>query len=117
MIDRSSHRDPQLGLFEARPEDANVQWLEAFLQQRGAWIRAGEILRYHGREDTEDQKRLIRGLASASEWIISGQAGYKHLEHATPEEIHHAANTLESQAKKMSDRACALRRNAHKRIG
>jgi len=112
----TSH-EPQLGLFESRPGDANVVWLESFLQEQGRWIRAGEILRWHGRDDSEDQKRLIRSLASASEWIISGQAGYKHLQHATPEEIAHAANSLESQAKKMSDRACALRRNAHRRIG
>jgi len=56
-------------------------------------------------------------VASECENIISGQRGYKHIAHATPEEINHAANWLESQAKKMSERACAIRRNAHKIFG
>lgn len=110
-------RDPQLGLFEARPGDANVVWLECFLKQHARWIKAGEILSWHGREETEDQKRLLRSLASASEWIISGQSGYKHIEHATPEENDHCANSLISQGKKMIKRGIALRANAHKLLG
>ena len=110
-------RDPQLGLFEVKPGDANVVWLECFLKQHARWIKAGEILRFHGREETEDQKRLLRSLASASEWIVSGQSGYKHIEHASPEEIHHATAALISQGKKMIKRGIVLQRNGHKLLG
>ena len=109
--------DPQLGLFEVRPGDANVVWLENLLRQHGRWLKAAELLQWLGREDTEDGKRLIRSLAGASTWIISGQKGYKHLEHATPEESAHAVNWLISQGKEMIRRGIALKKNAHRRIG
>lgn len=110
-------RDPQLGLFEARATDASVIWLETYLKCHAKWIKAGDLLRWHGRPDDDTQKRLIRELAAASEWIISGQMGYKHIEHATPEENAHAANWLISQGKKMIKRGLVIRRNAHKRLG
>lgn len=104
----------ELPMFQHAPEDANVQWLENFLRDGKCWFTARDIeLSTHGRVGDRD----IRALASASPWIISGQKGYKHLEHASPEEVDHAANWLESQAKKMSERACLIRRNAHRRIG
>ena len=110
-------RDRQLGLFEAAPADANVAWLESLLRNRAGWLLASDILRHMGREDTEDQKRIIRALASASPWIITGQRGYKHLEHATVEESAHAVNNLVSQGKKLITRAMVLKRNAHRRLG
>jgi len=106
-----------LGLFEAKPTDTNVVWLEQFLKQHARWITASDILKWHGRVETESEKRTIRALANASEWIIQGQLGYKHMESATAEEIDHAANALESQAKKMGERAGRIRRNAHKIFG
>ena len=107
-------RDPQLGLFESTPADANVQWLEKLLHAHGKWMTATELLRWVGRPETDDQKRLIRQLASASEWIISGQRGYCRIEHATAEEIQHACGWLESQARQMAERAGRLRRNGHR---
>lgn len=109
-------RDPQLGLFEAKPADANVVWLESFLKAHADWITAARILTWHGRADSESEKRTIRALAEASPWIISGQFGYKHVDHATADEIAHCANNLISQGKKMIKRALAIRRNAHKRF-
>lgn len=110
----TTQRDPQLGLFEARPDDKNVVWLEELLAGARAWMTARAIAAtVAGRIGDRD----LRALASASAWIISGQRGYKHLQHATPEEIDHAAHWLESQAKKMSERACSIRRNAHRVIG
>jgi len=107
-------RDPQLGLFEVAGDDQNVRWLEDYLRRARVWLTASELsLATDGRLSDRD----LRALASASAWVISGQKGYKALEHATPEEIDHAAAWLESQAKKMSDRAGAIRRNAHRRIG
>jgi hypothetical protein len=111
----ATNQTPQRDLpFQFAPADPNVQWLESLLKGHGAWMTRRDIqLTTKGLVDDRD----IRALASASEWIISGQKGYKHIEHASPEESAHAANWLESQAKKMSERACTIRRNAHRRIG
>ena len=97
------------------PPDPDVRWLEQLLKGANCWLTARDILLTAGGTQLND--RIVRGLASASAWIISGQKGYKHLEHATPEEIAHCTHWLESQAKRMSDRAGAIRRNAHGRIG
>lgn len=98
----------------APPVNTDVRWLEELLRGTACWMSARDLgLSTLGRVGDRD----LRALASASDWIISGQKGYKHLEHATPEEIDHAAHWLESQAKKMSDRAGKIRRNAHRRIG
>lgn len=105
---------PQLNLFERAPDDANVQWLEKLLKDSACWMTASDIsLSTGGRVGDRD----LRALASASEWIISGQRGYKHIEHATPEENAHASNWLISQGKIMIKRGCRIRRNAHRRIG
>ena len=107
-------RDPQLGLFESRAEDANVIWLEYLLKGAKCWMTAKDImLTCSGRLHDRD----VRELASASEWIISGQKGYKHMENATLEECNHAASWLESQSDKMKARAIMIRRNAHKNLG
>lgn len=106
--------DPQLSLFVRAPADANVQWLEHWLQASGKWWTAAQLsAQVQGRLNERD----LRALASASEWILSGQQGYKHLDHATAEEIDHAAGWLERQAKKMGERAGRLRAAGHKRIG
>jgi len=97
--------------------DADVEWLEHLLQMGRDWQTAAEILAAILRPPTDDNKRWLRDLASRSEWILSGQLGYKNLEHATAEEIDHAANWLISQGKKMIRRGIALRRNAHRIFG
>lgn len=107
-------RDPQLGLFEYQAADANVTWLEELLRGAKTWMTAKDIsLTSGGRVGDRD----IRALASASEWIISGQKGYLHLEHASAEDVAHAANWLISQGKLMIQRGCRIRKNAHRRIG
>ena len=106
-------RDPQLPLFEAAPEDPNVQWLEQLLKDCASWQAAREILQLAGKPNTDDGRRWVRALAQASQWVISGQRGYKHLHNATAEEAGHFVNWMESQAKKMTRRAEKLRRNAH----
>jgi hypothetical protein len=107
--------EQQCDLFAARPAaDDSASWLEKLLFESKCWMSAKDIqLTTHGRVID----REIRQLASDSCKIISGQKGYKHIAHATAEEVNHAANWMESQAKKMSDRACALRREAHKIFG
>ncbi len=111
--------NPQKDLFEQprHAENADVRWLENLLAGTADWFTSRVVLISLGRTPTDDNRRWVRELASTSEWIISGQKGYKHIKHATAEEIEHAANWLESQAKKMSDRAGGIRRNAHKIFG
>ncbi len=104
-------------LFAPRPAagvSKELAWLEKLLLEARCWMTAGDItLTTMGRVIDRD----IRQMASESPRIISGQKGYKHVAHATAEEVNHAANWLESQAKKMSDRACAIRRAAHQLFG
>lgn len=109
-------KDPQPDLFEQprHAVGADVEWLENLLRGSEAWVTSRECITLIGRPVTDDSRRWVRELASGSKWIISGQKGYKHLQHATAEEVQHCAAWLESQAKKMSDRACAIRANAHK---
>lgn len=110
--------DPQLGLFEPRPQVApSANWLERLLLERRGWVTAREILTHAGREDNDAARRLLRVQANKSDQILSGQRGYRHLAHATPEEIHHAAAWWESQAGEMQRRAIALRRRAHQFVG
>ena len=104
----------ELPLFRVAKDDTNIRWLENLLRGQGHWMTALEILKLIDRIPTDNERRWLRELASASEWILSGQKGYLHIEHSTVEEINHAASWLESQAKKMSDRACRLRRNGHR---
>ncbi len=108
-----SERQTSLAL-DTAPADPNLAWMEGMLKGAACWMTAADIkLSTGGRLNDRD----IRELASASQWLISGQKGYKHIEHATGEEIHHAAAWLESQAKKMSERACLIRKNGHKILG
>jgi len=104
----------QQELFRAEPGDPNVVWLEKFLLEQHAWATAVQILERVNYPTTDSNKRWLRQLASASDWILSGQKGYRHLQHATTEEVQHAAAWLESQGKLMSERACRIRRNAHR---
>ena len=60
---------------------------------------------------SESNKRKIRGLASElSPSVLSApDVGYKSQRWATPEDYEHVANSLESQAHKMMERARAVR--------
>jgi hypothetical protein len=53
----------------------------------------------------ESHKREVRRQASMSSRIISGQYGYRHVAHATREEMEHFVNEMRSQARKMIKRA------------
>lgn len=111
----SNNRDRnQPGLFDVAPDDANVQWLEGLLLSAKVWMTAADIEETCGGRAGD---RDIRALASASCWVISGQRGYKHLRNATAEEASRCCHALESQAKKMGERAGRLRRNAHTIFG
>lgn len=107
-----------LPLFLVKPGSPTVEHLVETLRSAGSWMLCSEILRRWMVDDTDHNRRFVRALAeAASPEIISGQLGYKWIGHATADEVHHAAGWLEAQAKKMGDRACAIRRRAHQRIG
>ena len=94
--------------------DADVAWLEKLLQGAACWMTAGDIMQtVVGRLNDRD----VRALAEQTDRVISGQKGYKHIEHGSPEEIAHSANRLISQGKKMIKRGIGQRRAAHGRIG
>jgi hypothetical protein len=107
----------QLHLFTGPRENANVGWLEKLLLEAGTWRTASEILQAVNWESNDTNKRFLRSLAEASDYILSGQRGYKHAGHATAEEIRHSSNWLVSQGKKMIKRGIAQRRRAHAIFG
>ena len=111
----SPQRD--LPLFLVKPGHPNVDLLVNTLAEARDWMHAATILERWQTPDSEHNRRFIRALAEAAgPEVISGQRGYKFIGAATPEEIHHAAAWLEAQAKKMSDRACGIRKRAHQLI-
>lgn len=100
----------------AKPDRLDLSAFESAVRHAGGWILARDLLRRTGLEDTEHARRHLRALAAQSDAILSGQRGYCHLANATPEDIHHAAAWLESQAREMMQRAIRLRRRAHAAI-
>jgi hypothetical protein len=105
----------QLEIFRADPTDPNVDWLVNLLFERRDWLTAAEIIQLAGHRLHD---RAIRALAeAAAPKIISGQKGYKHTAHASPEEIHHFYSAMRSQAVKMLHRAQKVRQYAHAKIG
>jgi hypothetical protein len=107
---------PDLFAQPGHSAEADVAWFEKLLQGGQVWMTAEDILLSLQRPADEKNKRKLRELANKSHWIISGQKGYRHVEHCTIEEINRCANTLESQAFEMSQRAGRLRRAAHRKI-
>jgi len=103
----------ELQAFQAAPDDPNVRELERILLHAKCWLRANVICWLTGWTDP----RQVRELAEASDCVISGQLGYKHLQHATPEEQDHFYNWMGSQARKMWRRVQRVRRRAHQLVG
>lgn len=113
-----NHQDTQqLGLFEAAKEDKHVVWLESYLLECGNWMTANALALLVGRPEGEESRRWVRSLAQVSDWVISGQKGYKHVKHATAEEVNHFVAWMESQATRMAKRAERMRKNAHAVLG
>jgi hypothetical protein len=104
----------QLTLFAASPSDPKIEWMESTLLAVGDWMSASELSSASGGRLDD---RAIRALAGNSDNVVSGQLGYKHIRRATTEEIDHAATWLESQSRKMAERATRIRRNAHQLVG
>jgi hypothetical protein len=111
---------PQLQppLAAAPAPDGRVLLLSAFLYGYKDWVCAGKLCLVLGEPNTESGRRRVRGLAeAAAPDVISGQRGYKHVEWATADEVAHFISWTESQARKMTARAEAVRRRMHALIG
>jgi hypothetical protein len=99
----------QIELFRPDTDDARLAVLKAYLRDRG-WVNARTIA-----ADIKLNDRDARALAEASAGaILSGQQGYKLTSQATPDEVHHATAWLESQARKMAQRAQRIRQYFHR---
>lgn len=107
----------QLEIFRAAKDSTSVLHLEEYLQEADDWLTSTEILQAWDMPVTEAKRRWLRMLAEASDSVISGQRGYRHVEYARPEEIHHFIAWMESQGVKMMKRAHRIRKRAHVFIG
>lgn len=106
QLELDSYRPPQTDADE-------VSRLIALLSASGTWLTAREITEQLGWSD-----RKTRDLASHSDGlIISGNSGYKHTRHATPEELGEFYGRLVNQAKHMIQRAVKAKRVHHSIIG
>lgn len=106
-------RARQTEMFTVDPDDPNVRWLERLLLDERGWLTAAKIV---ARSGDQLNDRQIRQLASASPNIISGQRGYRHVDHSAIEELHHASAWLISQGKVMIKRGIRIKRRAHEKI-
>ncbi|MEI8288639.1 MAG: hypothetical protein WCH99_04150 [Verrucomicrobiota bacterium] len=95
----------------SKPHKEDILWLETTLRFSNCWLHADELLVARGDAVDFAGKRWIRAVASESEWIISGNDGYKHVAHATDEEITHFVNRMKSQIDVMTVRIEAVQRN------
>lgn len=97
-----------------RPADQDeVSRLVQLLAAAGTWLTAREIRDQIGWSD-----RKVREIASQSQGqIISGNSGYKHNRHATPEELNEFYGRMVSQGKEMIKRAILAKRTHHQLIG
>lgn len=102
-------------IFITKPNDPiDIRRMLDLLFVRADWMSAAEVLIALGYPNTESHRRMIRRFAeTATDELISGQAGYKHVAKATPEEIHHFASWMISQGKKMIARGLRTSRHAH----
>src|SRR4051812_36063151 len=110
-----SEQQTEMPLYAGKPVAKNVTWLENLLCDRRDWMTAAEIIQAGCLKDTDDNKRYIRQLANASEFVLSGPGspGYKHLKFCTAKEAQHYIDAGVSQGKSMIKRAIRLRRSAH----
>lgn len=109
---------PELALADPNPltdaDQDHLATLIGLLAARKDWTPAYDLLIWLDVQPTESRRRWLRNLAANSDGlIISGQHGYRHISHATPDEVAHAANWLEHQATTMGQRARAIRRCFH----
>lgn len=109
---------PELPLFECVKADPNVRNFVLLLKSHTDWMTSAQVLEGLGMTVTETNKRHVRAWAEAAEdEVISGQAGYRATDCATPEEIHHFCSWMTRQGEKMRMRAARTRARAHTKVG
>jgi hypothetical protein len=106
---------PELPIAEAAAmADPSIDLVVSLLHAEPGWLTAAQILTQLGEPVHEAAKRKLRDLANHSAGnLISGQKGYRHIRHASPDEIAHAAHWLRHQAKAMDDRATDILKRYH----
>lgn len=111
----------QLDLFApkttASESSENLAKIIDILDRDKGWLSAVSILARMGCSVTENDRRFLRGLIATTPRVISGQNGYRHIAHATTEEVHHFVALMRSQADKMTARALEVSKLAHARLG
>ena len=97
----------------AAPDE--VEALVRYLHQQGSvWTSAKQI---HADLGINDRKlRILRSAAKSRILSGPGSPGYRHIHHATLDEIHEAANRKRSQIRAMTRDYIDLKRVAHSRI-
>ncbi|NOS72026.1 MAG: hypothetical protein HOP33_19125 [Verrucomicrobia bacterium] len=98
----------QLKMFQAERYDPNVRELEQMLFEYQGWMSSSLIGSKTGWNSDK-----VNNLARVSADIISGQLGYKHIQHATAAEQAHYANGLTSRIRELGKRLVRYRKRAH----
>lgn len=118
QLELTTYRQGQSGSDPAAPDPDEVAQLVALLSAAGCWMSAQEILEQLGRPVNEATKRTLRELASESRGeIVSGNSGYKHTRHITPDELSEFWGRMVNQGKKMIARAILVKRRHHQLVG
>ena len=106
----------ELPLF-AEPPDEHIARFVHLLALLGDWITSTQVCHHLVLPVNESSRRMIRDWANASDDVISGQRGYRHVTHATADDISHFCNWMESQASRMQSRSIRIRQRAHALVG
>lgn len=99
---------------EAGSDAAWLAWIEGWLYAHPGWYTSPVLCAASGGRLTD---RWLRQLISQSDVIISSGKGFKHIDHATADEIRHFLNDLLSRARALAQRHARIRRRAHRIIG
>lgn len=85
---------------------SHARQMRFLLASADRWLNASDLVSRLGLDDTESNRRKIRQCAEdLGAEIISGQRGYRHVDRASVEEVRHFTAWMESQARKMQERA------------
>lgn len=102
----------QLKMFHVEAGDENVRELERILWEAKCWLSSGAIGGLTGWNSDK-----VNNVARVSVDIISGQLGYKHLQHATTAEQEHFSNSLTSRIRELGKRLVRFRKRTHQLAG
>ena len=105
-------QSPELPLFKADADDANVERFLGLLRHYGRLTRRQFV------SITGWTERDLRALAEAAgAQVVRGQEGFCLFERADAEQVLRAAEAAISQGKRMIRYGLALKRRLHGRVG